>query len=323
MSMNRPDELELARTFVQVVRSGSQSRAARTLGVDASRVSRALAELEEDLGATLLLRTTRRQRLTDAGEVYLLHAERLIEASQAAREAVAELRGGLPRGRLRVSMPVAVGDRMLAPHLPSFHARYPGLRLEIDLSDRNVDLVAGGYDLAIRLGAAPEGYQRVRKLGRVPIVVAASPDYLARSGALHEPADLAAHNLIVVGPGSAVREWPFYRGTERAVVHAEPVVQSSGPNLAAQLAVAGMGIVRLPRWVVRAELASGALLSVLAQWSCDDPRRGGVPLWIVFAQEGGAQVPLKSRVFADWVEALGRQELADALPLGQVPTGTR
>ncbi len=150
MRKSEIDELAAAEGFIQVVRAQSFTRAAKALGKNTSSLSRAVAELEAMLGAQLLARTTRRLHLTEAGALYLAHAEALLAARRAAHDAITELTGGIPRGHLRVSMPVSVGERLLAPHLPEFKRRYPELRLEIDLSDRNVALVQGGYDLAGR-----------------------------------------------------------------------------------------------------------------------------------------------------------------------------
>lgn len=309
MGKKSGDELQLAEVFVQVVRSGGFGKAGKILGLDASQVSRAVAELELLLGAQLLGRTTRRQHLTDAGALYLTHAERLLDLARAGHDAVAELLGGQPRGRLRVTMPVAVGNRLLAPHLPAFQARYPGLTLDFDLSDRHVDLVAHGFDMAIRLGGLADSPLRAQRLGSVPICVAASPAYLYHHGVPDCPQDLSHHTTIGLGPSQFGAEWRFWQSEEPVSVPVQPSVWTTSPGLGAQLATAGMGVVRLPRWVVRKELDTGSLVELLPGWVCDDPRHGGLPLWVVYAQEGGQHIPLKSRVFAELVQTLTKREL--------------
>src|SRR4051812_45610254 len=132
------NELDGARVFLQVVKSGGFTGAARTLGRSASALSRVLTALEAHLGAQLIARTTRSLHLTEAGTVYQRHAEQFVGASRAAHDALAELQAGAPRGHLRVSMPVSVGERLLAPHLPRFRRDHPELHLFVHLSDRNV-----------------------------------------------------------------------------------------------------------------------------------------------------------------------------------------
>ena len=146
------DELSAAEVFLQVVKANGFTAAAKALGKSTSSLSRTVAELERQLGAQLLARTTRRLHLTEAGALYATHAEALLAAQRAGRDAVAELTGGVPRGHLRVTMPVTVGERLLGPAVPELRRRFPELRLELDLSDRNVQLVQGGFDLAIRVG---------------------------------------------------------------------------------------------------------------------------------------------------------------------------
>lgn len=309
MSRNNDlDELAAAEAFSQVVRAQSFTRAAKALGRNASTLSRAVAELERVLGAQLLLRTTRRLSLTEAGALYLAHAEQLLAARRAAHDAVAELMGGVPRGHLRVSMPVSVGERLLGPALPEFHRRHPELRLEIDLSDRNVPLVQGGFDLAIRVGRLSDSSLRAQLVGKVPVRLVASPGYLAERGAPARPRDIAAHPCISIGPLAGPIEWPFFRGRKVERVQVEGVVTTTSPPLGAQLACAGLGLLRVPEWVVERELARGELVEVMAGWACDDPSDGGVPVWVLYAQGAGVEPPLKSRVFVELVrEIVGRE----------------
>jgi DNA-binding transcriptional LysR family regulator len=310
-------ELTLAAVFLQVVRARGFTAASKVLGRSTSSLSRAVAELERQLGAQLLLRTTRRLNLTEAGALYAVHAEGLLAAQQAAHDAVAELMGGSPRGRLRVSMPVVVGERLLTPHLPEFRRRYPDLRLELDLSDRNVPLVQGGFDLAIRVGRLPDSSLRAQLLGRVPVRLVASPEYLRRHGAPASPGDIRAHDCIVVGAFAGPVEWGFKRasGTERVVVDA--VLHTTSPALAAQLARAGLGLLRVTEWVVRGELERGELVVLLRDWEPEDPEAGGLPVWVLYAQTAAATPPLKSRVFVELVKDIMTREVL--APLRQAP----
>ncbi|MBX3229916.1 MAG: LysR family transcriptional regulator [Labilithrix sp.] len=304
------NELESANVFLQVVRSNGFTGAARALGRSASSLSRVIAGLEAHLGSQLFTRTTRSLHLTEAGALYRTHAEALVAASRAAHDALAELRGAVPRGHLRVAMPVSVGERLLAPHLPAFRARHPELRLAIDLSDRNVALVQGGFDLAIRVGRPPESSLRALLLGRIPIVLVASPAYLERRGVPRRPRDLAKHDCITVGPHLGPTDWTFHRGARKERVGIEGVVETSSATFAGQLAVAGMGLVRTTKWLIKDELARGALVEVMAPWSCDHPRHGGVPIYVLYAQAGTATPPRKSRVFVELVKEIMAMEVA-------------
>jgi DNA-binding transcriptional LysR family regulator len=298
------DELQAASWFIQIVKAQGFSAAAKALQKSPSALSRAVADLEAQLGTPLLARTTRRLHLTEAGAVYFAHAEALVRAQRAAHDAVAELTGA-PRGRLRVTMPVSVGERLLAPHLPAFLARHPDVQLELDLSDRTVALVEEGFDLALRVGRPPDSTLRAQLLGRVGVVTAASPDYLAGAAALKRPADVAVHRCIAIGAVGRAVEWTFFRGAQREVVALDPRIHTSSPALATQLAVAGEGIVRTLDWLVLDELAVGALVPVLPTWSSHHPERGGVPVFALYGTS--AAPPLKARVFVDFV----KERLAD------------
>ena len=312
---NHLDELALAEIFLQVVRARGFSSAAKVLGGSTSSLSRAVADLEHHLGAQLLVRTTRRLHLTEAGSLYVTHAEALLAAQRAAHDAVAELTGGTPRGHLRISMPVTVGERLLGPHVPEFRRRYPELKLEIDLSDRVVPLVQGGFDLAIRVGRLADSSLRAQLLGKVPVRLVASPDYIARRGAPKHPRDIRDHDCIVVGPWAGPVEWGFRktrRGPERTErVQVEGIVHTTSPPLAAQIACAGQGLLRTTEWVIRDELERGELVELLSDWQPEDPDEGGVPVWVVYAQSAAMTPPLKSRVF---VELLKEVLVAEGLP---------
>lgn len=295
------NEVDAAKVFLHVVRANGFTGAARTLGRSASTLSRVIAALEKHVGSQLIARTTRSLRLTEAGTIYMHHAEQLVSASRAAHDALAEYRGGVPRGHLRVSMPVSVGERLLATHLPRFHAQHPELRLSIDLSDRHVNLTQAGFDLAIRVGPPKDTSLRALLLGRIPGLIAASPAYLATQGVPKKPTDLAKHRAIVVGTS----EWTLSRGAKRVVLSMPSMIQSSSPTLAIQLAEAGVGLVRTAAWLVREELRRGSLVPVLTAWST-----GALPIYVMYAQPGGATPPRKSRLFVEMLKEVMASEFA-------------
>ena len=279
------DELHAADAFLHVVRANGFTQAAKVLGRSTSSLSRAVSDLERHLGTQLLARTTRRMHLTEAGALYAAHAERLLAVQRAGHDAIAELTGGTPRGHLRVTMPVAVGERVLGPQIAALRKRYPELRLEIDLSDRTQPLVEGGFDLAIRVGRLPDSSLRAQLLGKVPV------------------------RLVAVGALAGPQEWPFHRrGARPRRIQIDGVVHTTSPALATQLAVSGLGLLRMVEWIIRPELRRGDLVPVMTDWSCDDPSIGGVPVYVVYAQTASATPPLKSRLFVEVVKQLVAQE---------------
>jgi DNA-binding transcriptional LysR family regulator len=306
------DELSATELFLQVVRAQGFTSAAKTLGKSASTLSRAVSELERHLGAPLLARTTRRLHLTEAGVVYVAHAEALLAARRAAHDAVAELTGGTPRGHLRVSMPVAVGERLLGPHLPAFRRRYPELRLELDLSDRNVELVQGGFDLAVRVGRPADSSLKAVMLGKVGVVLVASPGYLKARGTPEKPADVSDHDCIAVGTVAGPVEWTFHRRQERVTINVDGEVHTTSPTLGAQLAKSGLGLLRTIEWVVRDELERGDLVPVMPTWTAMHPLHGGVPVFALFGSS--APPPLKARVFVDLIRDIMRDEVVANAP---------
>lgn len=311
------DELYAAEVFLHVLHSSGFTRAARILGKSTSTLSRVVAELERQLGTQLLARTTRKVHVTEAGALYAAHAERLLAAQRAARDAVAELTGGVPRGHLRVTMPVSVGERLLAPRLAELRARYPQLHLDIDLSDRVVPLVEAGFDLAIRVGRLADSSLRAQLLGKILVLLVASPRYLEQFGAPSHPDELARHQCLAVGGQGGSQEWTFHKPRSKPRrVEVDSVVHTNSPLLAAQLAAGGMGLLRIVEWVVRPELARGELVQVMPEWSCDAPDVGGVPVHVVYAQTASATPPLKSRVFVEVVKTMVQRE-------GIAPRGSR
>jgi len=312
------DELAAAEVFLQVVKARGFTAAAQLVGKSTSSLSRAISELERQLGAQLLARTTRRVSLTEAGALYARHAEGLLAARRAARDAVAELTGGVPRGHLRVSMPVSVGERLVGPYLPELRRRHPELRLEIDLSDRNVPLVQGGFDLAIRVGRLSDSSLRAQLLGRVPVRIVASPRYLAAHGEPARPLALRDHACITIAQVPGPVEWGFYHRRARTRserLEVEGVVHTTSPLLATQLACAGQGILRVNEWLIQELLARGELVEILRDWSCYRLAAGGQPVYVMYAQSASAEPPLKSRVFvallkeilaAEWARSRAR-----------------
>lgn len=299
------NELHAAEIFLQVVRAGSFANAARARGNNPSSLTRAVAELERRLGAPLLTRTTRRLHLTEAGELYRQHAEAMLAAQREAHEGLASLTGGVPRGLLRVSLPVVVGEEVLAPRLPEFHARYPELRLELDLSDRFAPLVQAGFDVAIRFGVQPDSSLRVQRLGTVRRGLYAHPDWVARHGAPAHPAALPALPCITLGQLAGPVEWRFWQGEDVQRLVIGGWLHTTSSRVARQMAENGLGITRLVSWLAEPAVQAGRLVPLLPDWRCDSPREGGLPLNAVFTPGSpGQRVPLKARLFAEFMQEL-------------------
>jgi DNA-binding transcriptional LysR family regulator len=268
MNVSSLDDLT---TFARVADMGSLTQAAAALGLTPSAVSRSLARLEERLGARLLHRTTRRVALTEEGAQF---HRRVVQLLGDLEEAEAEARGhaDAPIGTLRVSTSIAFGTHQLLPLLPDLRRRYPRLRIALDLDDRRVDLVAEGVDVAIRFGALGDSSLIARKIGWTTRIICAAPAYLARNGLPETPDDLSRHDCLVFrDPAIAhLNRWPFRTPAgRREIAVTGPFMLGDGETLY-RLALDGLGVARLSRFVADAALRDGRLVPLLASWQIDD-----------------------------------------------------
>lgn len=283
---------ELA-VFAAIAEQGSLSAAARTLGLTPSAVSRIVGRIEARLGVRLLVRTTRTLTLTIEGEAYLRAARRILADLAEVEGAIADQAS--PRGRLRVTASLAHGRLYIVPLLGDFTARYPGILIDLNLSDRIVDVLAGQADVAVRFGQLADSPLTARKLGENGRVVVASPGYLARHGTPQVPEDLLAHNCLSFNFRRAEPGWPFRRdGRDYALAVTGSIEANNGESLA-QLARAGIGVARVGRFAVVDDLASGALVPLLEPFNPQDRE----PLHALFV--GGSAMPARVRVFVDFL----------------------
>jgi DNA-binding transcriptional LysR family regulator len=286
------DRFFALRLFARVAHTGSFSRAGRELGLSQPSASRIAANLEREVGAALLTRTTRGVTLTEAGADYLARIEPLLagleEADHAARGT------GELRGTLRVAVSVNFGVREVIPRLPDFMQRHPALRIDLLMSDQRQDLVNEGIDVALRWGALTDSNVTARRLGASPRLLVASPAYLARAGSPDAPQSLANHEVIVGPLGAGSIWWSFQRDGRTSSVRVEGRLTTSTNQAATAAAVAGLGIVSIGLWNCRPELASGALVQVLADWQLKP-----IELHAVFAA-GRAAKP-SARAFVDYL----------------------
>lgn len=254
--------LEDMRVFQEVVDAGSFTAAAERVGTSKQLVSRRIAALEARLGVRLLNRTTRRLSPTPLGLAYLEHAREIVAAVDQAEMAICQQGGARPRGTLRVSAPMSFGTLHLGPVLPAFLADYPEVSVELDLSDRAVDLVGEGFDVALRIGAVAESTLVARRLGALRMVTCASPDYLQRAGTPHQPAQLREHACLLYAHGRT-SQWHYLREGRALAVEVSGRLHANNGEVLVQAALAGHGLVHLPAFLLDDCLADGRLVPVL------------------------------------------------------------
>ncbi len=258
------DKLLGLRMFVATVEAKGFSAAARRVGVATSSVTRMVDALEAELGSVLLNRSTRQISVSQAGAAYYNKAKLILAAVAEADAQVAD-HGDEPVGVLRVSVPVEFGRRVIAPHLGRLLSRYPGLEIDMTLSDEIADLLSQRIDVSVRLGAALLSDDIVsRTIGQFQRWLVASPDYLAAHSMPLQPTDLVHHQCLTFDYGSARQSWVFQGAVEPIDVHVQGRLKSNNADVLREAAVAGAGIALLADWLVRADVSAGRLVRLLA-----------------------------------------------------------
>jgi DNA-binding transcriptional LysR family regulator len=254
-------------TFVRVIDAGSLSGAARSLNLSLAAVSRQVGALEKETGTTLIVRTTRKQMVTEAGRRYYDQCMRVLREVEAARASVRA--GADVDGVLTVSAPVTLGLERVLPHIPALFAKHAGLRVDLRFEDRMVDLVTEGIDVAIRGGGMlPESTSFVaRRLLTYPRIVVASPRYLKARGEPRAPYDLVKHDMLMhASAGSPTTSWRFQRGTEEMSIRLNWSFRSNLVYALRDAALAGLGIAQVPDWLVAKDVAAGKLRVLLTEY---------------------------------------------------------
>ncbi|MCH4894836.1 MULTISPECIES: LysR family transcriptional regulator [unclassified Sphingomonas] len=252
--------------FAKVVEHRSFSGAAQALGVSKATISKAVSRLETRLGTTLFHRTSRKLTLTDNGRDLAERAAQILAMGEAAEEAARES-ATAPSGLVRVAAPMTFGLRYVAPAVADFLVAHPGISIDLSLSDARIDIVEAGFDIALRIADLPDSSLRARRLAPVTTHIVASPDYLDRNGRPAHPAELARHACIAYTNIANPSVWHFRRGTEEAAVRpAGPLRADSGDAMLPALR-AGLGIARLPDFIVDDDLRRGTLESILPDWA--------------------------------------------------------
>ena len=252
-------------SFVRVVEAGSISKAAEQLGMAKSGVSRRLADLESRLGVRLMNRTTRRSSLTDAGRTYYEGAVKLLSDVAELDAVVADSEASL-EGRLRLAAPLSFGLCHLAPAIEEFVEAHPAVLIDIDFSDRQVDLVAQGVDLAIRIAELRDSSLKARHICPIRLMLCASPAYLERHGTPRKPDDLAGHRILHydIGGGSVLR-LADGRGGEQQI-HVEPQLVANNGDFLCDMAISGHGIILTPTFIAWQALATGELQALMSDY---------------------------------------------------------
>jgi len=255
-------QFEEMQNFVRVVEAGSISKAADQLGVAKSGVSRRLAELESRLSVRLLSRTTRRSSLTEAGQAYYEGAVKLLMDVSELDAATADT-DSLLKGTLRLAVPLSFGLSHLSPAIDEFLKMHPELAINIDFSDRHVDLVAQGVDLAIRIADLRDSTLQARRICPVRVLLCASPAYLAEHGAPGVPEDLKKHRILQydIGGGPVIRLQDGQGGEH--VLQTRPAIVANNGDFLRDMAMAGHGIILTPSFIVWQAIAAGDLVSVM------------------------------------------------------------
>lgn len=282
--------------FVQVVESGSFTAAAERLDLSKSVISKYVTRLEDRLGARLLNRTTRKLSLTEVGQSFYHKSRMALQDLDEAENEVSRLQGQ-PRGVLRLNAPMSFGILHVAPLLADFHARYPEVRVDLNLDDRKLDIVEQGFDLSVRISDLPDSSLVARRLCSCRHLIVAAPSYLEQMGRPATPADLGAHRVLTYRYQESSIDWHFQYAdnkTEHIQIDGHTRINNS---LAIRSAVlAGLGIARMPSFVVGQDVKAGNLITLF-----DDTRTLEVSIFLIYLQR--RHLSPKVRAFVEYMAA--------------------
>lgn len=288
--INRAADMEV---FATAIERGSFSAAARILGLSPSAVSRTISGIEARFGVRLIARTTRALAMTAEGEAYYHAARRILGDLAEVEQAIGEQ--AAPRGRLRISTTLSYGRLHIVPLLGDFLDLYPGIIVDISLTDAVIDLVEERADVAIRIGPLPDSPLIARRLGESDRAVVASPAYVARHGEPMAPEDLHAHRCLGFNFRRQQPWWPFRRDGRDIGLPITPAIEANNGDTVTQLALDGVGIARVGRFNVADAIADGRLVELLAAYNPGDIE----PFHALFL--GGSTLPARVRVFIDFL----------------------
>jgi DNA-binding transcriptional LysR family regulator len=297
------DRLNAMLAFVRVAELASFTRAAESLGQPKASISLQVQQLENQLGARLLHRTTRRVQLTQDGQAcYERCKDLLADADEIA--AMFQLDAGQLRGRLRVDMGQALARDLVLPHLPAFLAEHPHLELELSCTDHKVDLIREGFDCVVRIGSLVDAALIARPLGLMEQINCASPDYLERFGTPRSLAELAAHRLVHYVPTLGMKPigWEFVEQGETRFLEMPGALTVNSTDAYTQACLAGLGIIQVPLAGIRGHLAAGRLVEILPEY-----RAAPMPVSLLYPHR--RNLSKRVQVFMDWLSRLVRDYL--------------
>ena len=296
------------RLFLSVVQAGSLSGAGRQVGLSPASVSRQVTTLEDDLGVRLFHRTSRKLSLTEAGQVYLDRAEHLLYDLEELRDAVSQ-HAVKPRGTLRILSRISLGTQHVTPLIPTFREQYPDLKIDLWLTDNNLDLAEHGIDLALRTGNLDDSLLIGRRLASSPRVICASPEYWQQHKRPLKPEDLKKHNCLTYRFefGTAAALWQFKNSDGHTIdIPVTSDFQTNNGEALRIAALSGLGVALLPAWSVKKHLITGALERALPDYTTtvSDLDNG---IYAVYLSR--RNLPVKTRLFIDHLTAeFGKQD---------------
>ena len=285
------DRLDAMHLFMRVAELGSFSAVAQQLGLARSVVTRQIAALESHLGVKLMVRSTRRLALTSAGTAYLEKCRVILNLVEAAETGIAEERQ-TPRGNIRLGLPLSYGLKRLAPILLEFSRRYPEVTLDMDFSDRRINLIEEGVDLSVRITRRLESGDVARRLGSSRLLVLAAPEYLDRHGRPENPAELANHLCLGYTNAGSGDVWPFTVDGQVENIHVRSRFNANNGELLIEAAAQGLGITCQPDFIADSFLAAGRVVEILADYPMP-------PLGIYAMLPSNRHLPHRVRVLID------------------------
>lgn len=297
------DRFDAIRTLLAAVDGGSLSAASRKLGMPLPTVSQKVSKLEAHLGTQLVVRTSRKLLLTDAGSAFVMAGRRVLEdLEEAERAAAGEYR--TPRGDLLVTASIMFGKIYVTPVVLGFLAAHPEVNVRVVLADHVIDIVENHVDVAVRIGRLPDSGLVAAKIGAIHWVICASPNYLAAHGVPSKPADLEQHQCIGFEGLQTYRTWPFGRGPQARTIAIQPRFSANTADAVIEAAVAGVGIARLTSYQAAKAIREGKLVSLLRGFAPE-------PLPVHLVHTGPPLLPLKMRAFLDFAGPRLKSNLAD------------
>lgn len=283
--------------FLEVARLKSFAGAARALGITGPAASKQVASLEEALGVKLLNRTTRHVALTDEGAVYYERARLAVEELKEAAFQVQDLKT-TPKGSLRIAAPLSFGHMHLLPIFSGFAKKYPDVNMEVVLEDKAVDVLADGFDVAIRIGAMSDSSLICKHLADCPLLLVASPDYLRRNGIPHSPADLKEHRMIIYSLHGSASEWRYKdKHGKTGMVRSDGIFKANTAEMMLQATLDSVGIALLPIFSVDSYVRAKQLVRVLPDYETQPLRQ------VVMLMPPNRHRAAKVRLFVDWMTA--------------------